>query len=181
MTTTTDYQQQAIDFLNKVEAKIEMNYLKSGKHFDDDKENRDIYGVTITNKRGRKYTFNFGQSYSNSGFYYTKGRTKYLLPDKLLNKNKSELGRFIKSNIDWEYLNNGKSDIIHYPVKPTEYDILACITKYDPDTFENFCSEFGYDTDSRRAEAIYEAVKDEYLNICRLFNEDELNEMAEIQ
>lgn len=34
---------------------------------------------------------------------------------------------------------------------PTMYDVLTCLTKYDPDTFEDFCSEFGYDTDSRRA------------------------------
>src|SRR6185312_12921531 len=28
--------------------------------------------------------------------------------------------------------------------KPTAYDVLACITKYDPGTFSNFCSDFGY-------------------------------------
>ncbi len=178
MTTTTDYQQQAIDFLNKVGATIETNFMRYGRHFDDDKENRDIYEVTITNKKGRKYTFNFGNSIADSGFYYTKGKQKFAIDRKYLDA--KNILTVIKSK-DWEFLNNGKSDIIHYPVKPTEYDILACITKYDPDTFENFCSEFGYDTDSRKAEDIYEAVKDEYLNICRLFNEDELNEMAEIQ
>lgn len=66
-------------------------------------------------------------------------------------------------------------------ISPTEYDVLACLTKYDPGTFENFCSEFGYDTDSRSAEKTYNAVKDEYNNLCALFNDEEMQLMAEIQ
>ena len=31
------------------------------------------------------------------------------------------------------------------------YDLLACITKSDPGNFRDFCSDFGYDTDSRKA------------------------------
>lgn len=64
--------------------------------------------------------------------------------------------------------------------KPTNYDILACMTKYDPETFEDFCSNFGYDTDSKKAERIYNSVKDEYKNLCDLFNEIEMNELQEI-
>jgi len=64
--------------------------------------------------------------------------------------------------------------------KPTNYGILACLTKYDPETFEDFCSNFGYDTDSKKAERIYNAVKDEYKNLCSLFNETEMNELQEI-
>lgn len=56
---------------------------------------------------------------------------------------------------------------------PTEYDVLAALTKYDPENFNNFCSEYGYDTDSRKAEKIYKAVQKEYNNIIRLFGEDE--------
>lgn len=54
-----------------------------------------------------------------------------------------------------------------------------CFTKYDPGTFENFCMEFGYDTDSRRAERIYKSVVREYKAVKRLFG-DILEELQEI-
>ena len=63
---------------------------------------------------------------------------------------------------------------------PTMYDVLACITKYDPNSFENFCSEFGYDTDSRTAEKTYKAVCREWKGVERLFA-DILEELQEIQ
>ena len=64
--------------------------------------------------------------------------------------------------------------------KPTAYDILACLTKYDPGTFEDFSSDYGYDEDSRKAERIYKAVVKEWLNVERVFG-DCLDELREIQ
>ncbi len=130
-----NYKKQALDFLEKTGTTLKIEFKRNGKHFDDDKDNRDIYSVTLS--RGpRKFTFDFGQSINNSG------------------KNR---------------------------VKPTAYDILTCLTKYDPGTFENFCSEFGYDTDSRKAEKTYKAVVNEYQNIAMLFTDEELEELQEIQ
>ena len=56
---------------------------------------------------------------------------------------------------------------------PTEYDVLTCITKSDPGSFEDFCGEFGYDTDSRKAEKTYKAVKSEWEAVKRVFGEGE--------
>jgi len=65
--------------------------------------------------------------------------------------------------------------------EPTLYDVLACLTKYDPEDFDNFCGDYGYDTDSRKAEKIYKAVCKEFEAVKRLFPEEEvLNELAEI-
>ena len=65
---------------------------------------------------------------------------------------------------------------------PTAYDVLAALTKYDPENFDNFCSEYGYDTDSRKAEKIYKAVQKEYDNIISLFGEDDtIEELRNIQ
>lgn len=63
--------------------------------------------------------------------------------------------------------------------EPTLYDILACLQKYDCGTFEDFCSEFGYGTDSRKAEKIYKAVCREFDAVDRLFN-DVIEELQEI-
>lgn len=64
--------------------------------------------------------------------------------------------------------------------KPTAYNILACLTKYDPGTFEDFCSDYGYDEDSRKAERIYKAVCKEWINVERVFG-DCLDDLREIQ
>jgi hypothetical protein len=68
-------------------------------------------------------------------------------------------------SIDRSYDKNGQA----IRVKPDLYDVLACLTKYDPGTFEMFCSNFGYDTDSRKAEKVYHDVCKEWRGVERLF------------
>ena len=65
--------------------------------------------------------------------------------------------------------------------KPTAYGVLTCLTKYDPEGFEDFCGEFGYDTDSRNAENIYDAVCEEWEGVKRIFTPEEIELLAEIQ
>jgi hypothetical protein len=64
---------------------------------------------------------------------------------------------------------------------PSAYDVLTCITKNDPGTFEDFCGDFGYDEDSRKAEATYFAVRDEYKQVSRFFTVEELEKAQGIQ
>jgi hypothetical protein len=47
--------------------------------------------------------------------------------------------------------------------EPTAYDVLTCLqmdaTTYVNDySFEDFCSEYGYDTESRKAERTYKVI-----------------------
>jgi len=131
-----EYEKQAQDFLDKTNTEFTATFNRHGKYFDDDKQARDIYNITLK-RGGREYTFKFGQSVVNSG--------------KKPNRK-----------------------------APTAYDVLACITKYDPGTFEEFCGEFGYDTDSKKAEKTYKAVVQEWLTVSRLYNDEEIELMAEI-
>ena len=55
--------------------------------------------------------------------------------------------------------------------RPTMYEVLACLQKYDVGTFWEFCNEFGYDIDSRRAECVYREVCREYKAVQRLFGD----------
>lgn len=64
---------------------------------------------------------------------------------------------------------------------PKPYDVLACLQKYDCGTFEDFCSDFGYDTDSRKAYKIYKGVLREWKNVERLFTPDQIELLQEIQ
>jgi len=62
----------------------------------------------------------------------------------------------------------------------TAYDVLASLTKSEPGTFEEFCSDFGYDTDSRRAEDTWRAVTEEWIKAKRFFTAKELEAAQEI-
>lgn len=77
---------------------------------------------------------------------------------------------FWNSMIDAE---NGKT--------PTAYDVFSAITKNDPGRYEDFCSEYGLDTDSRTAEKTYKAVAKEWKKVQAFFTEEEIEQLQEIQ
>jgi len=129
--TTTNYQQQATDFLKATNTTFKSIYLSHDFYFDDDKEARDIYKISLKNDR-HKYSFKFGQSIVNTGTH------------------------------------------------PTAYDVLACLQKYEVGTFENFCGDFGYDIDSRKAYKTYKAVMKEWKNIELLFTSEQLELLQKI-
>ena len=63
---------------------------------------------------------------------------------------------------------------------PHPYNILAGLTKHDPGSFDDFCDEFGYDQDSRRALRTYRLVCDEWKRVSAFFTADELEKAREI-
>ena len=57
----TNYEQQANDFLSKTNTTIQIEWLKYGKHFLKETQNRHIFKIII--KRGKKqFSLNYGQS-----------------------------------------------------------------------------------------------------------------------
>lgn len=63
---------------------------------------------------------------------------------------------------------------------PTVYKILAGMTKYDPGIFDEFCSEFGYDEDSKTTDRIYIAAIKEYKQLERLFTPEQMEQLQAI-
>lgn len=74
----------------------------------------------------------------------------------------------------------GQSLVANF-AEPTMYDVLACLTKYDPGTFDDFCSSFGYNNDSISALQTYGRVMDEWLMMTRMFTHEELELLREIE
>lgn len=65
--------------------------------------------------------------------------------------------------------------------RPNAYDFLACLDTYsDGDTFEDFCSTYGYETDSRKALKTYNTVMKQNEGLKNVFNEEQLNQLNEI-
>jgi len=147
MKVLSQYDRQASGFLRTTGATIEKKYLKTGKHFADDTQDRDIYSIII--RRGNDaMQFDFGQSIQS-----TQERAEAM-----------------------------RKAMPFYPqaFAPSNYDILACLQKTDPGTLHDFCLDYGYDEDSKKAEKIYDAVVKEYKGLCRLFSDKELEAMQEI-
>lgn len=61
--------------------------------------------------------------------------------------------------------------------EPTPADVLSCLCSdssgYEgSQSFEEWASEYGYDTDSRKAEHIYRQVKEQSVKVRRLLGQD---------
>ena len=177
----SEYLKQAEHFLSKTNSTLEIKFLKTGKHFQNDKEERDIYEFTLTRGK-RTYKGTFGNSIKYSGIKLN-GRvimtTEAAIDKKLLNANDNTFKLVSLTRLFvLGYTVSVKE--IELPKMPNAYDILSCLTKYDVGSFEDFCSEFGYDVDSRSAEKTYKAVVKEYEGLSMLYSDEELEEMSEI-
>lgn len=60
------------------------------------------------------------------------------------------------------------------------YSVLADSEAIDFGTFDDWASEFGYDTDSRKAEAIYKACVDTGLKLRRILGDDKIAALREM-
>jgi len=131
----TDYEKNALEFLNKNDLKLTIKFKSYGKYFNDDKDYRNIYKFKLYNKKTKKsYSGTFGDSIYNT-----------------------------KSGIE-----------------PTPYSILACLNEDYSTDFHDFCRNYGYDEDSRKAEKIYKAVKKETAGLRRVLNANQLEELNSI-
>ena len=55
---------------------------------------------------------------------------------------------------------------------PDMYDILACLTKYDPCTYKDFCAEFGY-AGGEDTIKIWKSVCKEWRGVLKLFGPED--------
>lgn len=168
-----EYIKQADNFLKKANATIKIDFVgvAVNKDWEEQKnQKRNLYEVTLTSPRG-SMIFNFWDSIYNTEIKrttlaeYVEKRYKYSF-DVLSYSEKLTAKKELKEK---------KAE-----ATPNSYNVLACMTKYDPGTFEEFCSEYGYNEDSRTAEKIYFAVQKEYTQLARLFTAEQIEDLREI-
>lgn len=165
----SEYELQADQFLRRENMEFTAKFFFHGPHWEYDKDSRDVYQLTLERPGRKPLTIRFGQSKVNSRNYWNaKPGLKTAGPRFRYSANVPPPG------YDW-------GDWIQVkPKAPTAYDLLSCLTKYDPGSLENFCGEFGYDTDSRKAEKTWRACLDEWHQVQDFFTEAQLNEIREI-
>ena len=182
-----EYDKQAEDFLKATKTTINIKFDSYRKYFPQDKEKRDVYKITF--KRGNgEYAFNFGNSVNDSGFEIIgfRGNTVKTIPREVFAKFKDTDGK--NERYLYNYINRfsfvpyrlSSNKQLKLPKEPSNYDILACLDVLYDDNFEEFCSSFGYDTDSRQAEKTYNAVLAQSNQLKILFNDKEIEKLAEI-
>lgn len=154
MKTTNEYEKQANDLLKQAGVSFSAVFSHHGKHFPDDKQTRDVYNVTLKNTK-IEYTFQFGQSLHASGVPSFVGCKTIHDKEQAIIKAKK----------------NKKA--------PTAYDVLASLTKIEPETHKEFCEDTGMDEDSRKGLETYLAVQKEYFMVRKIFGSF-MNQLQEI-
>lgn len=164
------YQKLANDFAAKYNVTMQAVYLGHYARFSDHVTG--VYRITLERPNKKPFSFDFSTSIIDSYIYCVSGEFKHRkgLPSKLDLKKWFTNGR---------KMSQGQYDISECKTPPTIYDVLASLTKYDPETFEDFCSEYGYNIDSRKAYDTFQVVDKEWHEVKRMFS-DCLDELQEI-
>lgn len=167
-----EYTNQAEKFLQDANATIKIEL--QGRAINTawkEKQPRNLYAVTIATPRG-SYTFDFWDSLYNTELTQTT-----------VEQYAQKHFRMRYEDMTYSEQKKARAELAikQKEARPTCYDVLACLTKYDPGTFEDFCSEYGYNEDSRTAERIYIAVHKEFANLKRIFDPKQLEAMHEIE
>lgn len=166
-----EYTRQANDFLKRANATCKIEYAGAAINtMWDDTQVRSLYFVTLKTSKG-EMQIKFWDSIHNTEIQNMSPR-RYAaklfkrLPEDLSYMDVKKAGALLEKK---------QAEAV-----PTAYDVLSCLIKYDVGTFEDFCCEFGYDTDSRRAEQIYFACQKEYAQLQEIFTQQQLEELQEI-
>lgn len=179
-TIMNTYEQQANDFLKATNTTFKAEFIKNDYHFQGDESTRDIYKCTF--KRGnRQFSVKFGQSLQNSQKYIqqmTDNSERIFSLSGYGLKGGFNIADITKYIDGFSFTQKPK---LTKGTPPTAYDVLTCLEKYEYQDFEDFCSAYGYDLDSRKAEKIYKACVKEFAKVCKLWNDEEIELLQEIQ
>lgn len=165
-----EYIEQAQNFLKRADATMEIKFIGRSINRNWDDNVRNFYNFTIQTPRGEMHGDFWDSIYDTEISSMTKedyAKRRFKCEYQYLTGNDQLT---VRRELAWK----------QQQAVPTEYDILACLTKDDPGTFSDFCFEYGYSDDSIKARNIYFAVQKEWSDLRRIFTKKQLEELAEI-
>ncbi|MCP4489793.1 MAG: hypothetical protein GY820_21120 [Gammaproteobacteria bacterium] len=83
----------------------------------------------------------------------------------------------------WDVRHMVSNNELVQPVPPTQASVLHCVlldTQLGNETFNNWCADLCYDTDSRKAMDIYLACQENGAKLSKVFSADQINELETI-
>ena len=154
-----DYEKQAQEFLRTANATlvVEIAVPQLSPRWAKDGKYGIQYSVTLA-KMKTDYTPNKYETTKEAQARFAEKTVQFFFWDSIANKEKA---------------NHGIS------AKPKAYDILAGLYN-QTDSFQDFCSNYGYSEDSREAYATYEEVKALNAKIESIFTPEQLEALQEI-
>lgn len=182
----SDYEQAAINFLNKTNSIITWELIGLSNRLDITSKYLPTIEYKFTLIRGsRSYSANYNNSIVNTCKMLKLTTTKPTLHNidtcEIINsKIKAMKDKTMPLSVVYLDFVTMKKAVI---ILPSNYDLLSCLTKYEVDIdFKSFCNEFGYDDFNKYDEykKIHESCLAEYNALCILYNDDELAELQEI-
>lgn len=179
-----DYQGQGTAFLEATGTTmkvVEAVPQAAAEWAKDDEHHGVKYVITLTNSR-HSYTFDYWGSVFHSDklarAIVCDTNRDNMSPDYFLIKD------FLKDNGKKAPLNSfglpRLAALVREVIAPSAYDVLVCLHPMQADTFEEWCSEFGYDNDSIRAERTYRACVQQDRAMLRMFTNEQLQALEEI-
>lgn len=170
----SEYVKQAKDFLTSCNATMRIVYVGLEKPNWDDKPHC-VYDCKIKTPRG-EMVVHFYDSLQNTEIMTMPEEEWYEKTEKRYYK---YADRWDKMRVNRVRMEKKKT------ARPTAYDILACLTKYDVGSMDDFMHEFGYEIkctqDMTNFINTYNAVVKEYNDVRRCFTEEQIEAMWEIQ
>jgi hypothetical protein len=184
MKKLNEYEQQAQDFLNQTNSKLEVRFIKHDKYFVSDKEERDIFEVKLT-RDSREYIFQFGASIADYEklLEYTLGEdynrydinaliSERYMPNSIQYTKQKKFNKMREAMSNWNTAGENNT--------PTAYSVLACLEGYCySNNVDDFASEYGYTKPSEAIE-VFEAVKKQASELQKLYNDKELEMLSEV-
>ena len=170
----SEYVKQAKDFLASCNATMEITYAGLEKPTWDDKPHC-TYDCTIKTPR-ETMMVHFYDSLHNTEIHTIATVQEYAQKHRHIYDLSPWGSRY--SKLAKEFKAEREKAI------PTEYSILACLTKYDVGSMDDFMHEFGYEikcvADMTNFINTYNAVVKEYNDVRRCFTEEQIEAMREI-
>lgn len=206
------HDQQAKDLLDRTGVTLSKSLLRTDRQKNNDALITDVYQIDIM-KGETVFSFEYFNSHQDSGPFVIKHRQQKKTEDVLKVCSEAEARKIWKEAVSNGYnsMTAPKSKEANYLRKivykydtssigpnfnfwlhknkdqkaPSDYDILACLQKYDVGSFSDFCGDFGYDDQpmSEHGEIMktYQAVKSEYTGVLSIWNGIDLEELSDIQ
>ena len=170
----SEYTDQAEKFLTDTGTTFEIVYQYTGPYFTGDKEKRDVYRFTLKNAKG-EYSSTFGNSQNATearALFKIYGARAPITGGWSSSKDLKEAAKYKAILRNKSYL------------PPSAYDVLACLEKYEPDTFDNWCAECGYNdkplSEYPNVLKVWTSCVEQYRGIARLFTAEQMEQLREI-
>lgn len=155
----SEYTEQAEKFLQDTGTTLIIEYQYTGPYFQGDNDKRDVFRFTLKNAKGA-YSSTFADSIRNSADRANCAKGYPI-------RNTGERAKRAKGY-----------------KKPSAYDILACLEKYEPDTFDNWLLDTGYIgqpiSDYPKVLKMWMSCVAQYRGLQKIFTDAQMEQLREI-